>query len=169
MTRRRLDPRRCNVAIDSCAIERNGTDHDLLVDRLLELVSAHVISLVLPKGVRHEILNPKTPAHKQEAVQLKPYTLTVGLNADEQRQHQIITRELQGNATTPGKHHADADHLFEAGKYGAGYFITHDTRILTRAGRLRDVLPPSLTVVASVDFLAIFDDYAARCPCPHTR
>jgi hypothetical protein len=55
----------------------------------------------------------------------------------------------------------DADHLFEAAKYG-GYFITHDQRILTRAGRLREVLPPSLTVVTLVDSLAIFDDYAAR-------
>jgi hypothetical protein len=56
---------------------------------------------------------------------------------------------------------ADADHLFEAVKYG-GYFITHDRRILTRAGRLGEIVPPSLTVVTLVDFLAIFDDYAAR-------
>jgi hypothetical protein len=40
--------------------------------------------------------------------------------------------------------------------------ITHDDRILTRAGRLGDVLPPSLTVVTLEDFLAIFDDYEAR-------
>jgi hypothetical protein len=56
---------------------------------------------------------------------------------------------------------ADADHLFEAAKYG-GFFITHDDRILTRAGRLGEVLPPSLTVITHSDFLAIFDDYAAR-------
>ena len=43
-----------------------------------------------------------------------------------------------------------------------GYFITHDQRILTSSGRLQEVLPPSLTVVTLVDFLAIFDDYAAR-------
>jgi hypothetical protein len=87
------------------------------------------------------------------------FSYKVGLNAEEQRRHRIIKQELQGNAN-PGKHEADADHLFEAAKYG-GYFITHDHRILTRAGRLREVLPPSLTVVTLADFLAIVDNYAA--------
>jgi hypothetical protein len=114
----------------------------------------------VPKRVREEIQNPQTPAHVQEAALPKLFTIPVGLNSDEQQRKLIIEQELQGNAK-PGKHMADADHLFEAAKYG-GYFITHDQRILTRTGRLREVLPPSLTVVALVDFLAIFDDYAER-------
>ncbi len=69
---------------------------------------------------------------------------------------------MQGNAK-PGKHEADADHLFEAAKYG-GFFITEDDRVLERAGRLSDVLPPSLTVVTLSDFLSIFDDWEARYP-----
>ena len=114
----------------------------------------------MPKRVREEIQNSRTPAHVQEAALPKLFTIPVGLNSDEQRRKRIIEQELQGDAR-PGKHMADADHLFEAAKYG-GYFITYDQRILTRAGRLREVLPPSLTVVTLVDFLAIFDDYAAR-------
>ena len=46
----------------------------------------------------------------------------------------------------------------------SGYFITHDDRIRRRAGRLGEVLPPSLTVITLADFLAIFHDYAARYP-----
>jgi hypothetical protein len=162
MTRRPIDPRICPVAIDANALDRDGTDHDGLVDRLLRLSSARTINLVVPKRVREEILNPRTPDHVQKAALSKPFTIGVGLNSDEQRRHRIIVQELRGNAK-PGKHEADADHLFEAAKYG-GYFITHDDRIVTRAGRLGDVVPPSLTVVTLEDFLAIFDDYEARHP-----
>lgn len=159
-TRRPLDPRICPVAIDANALDRDGSARDNLVDRLLGLSSAGMINLIVPKRVREEIQNPRTPAHVQEAALPKLFTIPVGLNSDEQQRKRIIEQELQGNAR-PGKHMADADHLFEAAKYG-GYFITHNQRILTRAGRLGEVLPPSLTVITLVDFLAIFDDYAAR-------
>jgi hypothetical protein len=159
-TRRPLDPRICPVAIDANALDRDGSARDNLVDRLLALSSAVTINLIVPKRVREEIQNPRTPVHVQEAALPKLFTIPVGLNSDEQRRKRIIEQEFQGKAR-PGKHMADADHLFEAAKYG-GYFITHDRRILTRAGRLGEVLPPSLTVVTLVDFLAIFDEYAAR-------
>jgi hypothetical protein len=159
MTCRPLDPCKCPVAIDANALNRDGSAHDDLVDRLLGLSSAGTIRLLVPKRVREEILDPRTPAHVQEAALLQIFSYSVGLNSDEQRRHRIITQELQGNAK-PGKHEADADHLFEAAKYG-GYFITHDDRIYRRAGRLGEVLPPSLTVVTLAEFLAIFDDYAA--------
>jgi hypothetical protein len=148
------------VAIDANTLDRDGSARDNLVDRLLGLSSAGTINLIVPKRVREEIQNPRTPAHVQEAALPKLFTISVGLNSDEQRRKRIIEQELQGNAR-PGKHMADADHLFEAAKYG-GYFITHDQRILAKAGRLGEVLPPSLTVVTLVDFLAIFGDYAAR-------
>jgi hypothetical protein len=162
MTHRPLDPRKCPVAIDANALNRDGSAHDGMVDRLLALSSAGTIRLLVPKRVREEILDPRTPAHIQEAALLQIFSYSVGLNSDEQRRHRIITQELQGNAK-PGKHESDADHLFEAAKYG-GFFITHDARILTRAGRLGEALPPSLTVVTLADFLTIFDDWEARYP-----
>jgi hypothetical protein len=55
---------------------------------------------------------------------------------------------------------ADADHLFEANKY-CEYFITHDRRILDRAGKLRSFLSPALNVVTLDEFLAIYDDFEA--------
>jgi hypothetical protein len=116
-------------------------------------------------GITNDLGNSSTrepPTHVQGAALSQIFSYSVGLNSDEQRRHRIITQELQGNAK-PGKHEADADHLFEAAKYG-GYFITHDDRIRRRAGQLGEVLPPSLTVVTLADFLAIFDDYAARYP-----
>lgn len=161
MSHRPLDPRICSASIDANALDRDGGSRDVLVDRLLALYEAGKINLILPKGVRVEISNPNTPAHVQDAAP-KIYTISVGLNSDEQRRKRIIEAELQGNAK-PGKHAADADHLFEAGKY-SGYFITHDQRILTRAGRLGDMLPPSLNVVTLEDFLGIFEDWEAKYP-----
>ena len=51
MTHRPLDPRRVNVAIDASALNRDGSDHDKLVDRLLELGRTGAIKLI---GVRIE-------------------------------------------------------------------------------------------------------------------
>jgi hypothetical protein len=160
MTRRSLDPRICPIAIDANALNRDGSAHDALVDRLLRLSSERKINLILPKRVRKEITDIRTPSHIREAVLSKIFTIQVGLSSDEQRRLRLIEQELQGNAK-PGKHAADADHLFESAKY-CGYFITHDQRILQKAGKITSLLAPSLTVVTLVDFLAIFDDWERR-------
>jgi hypothetical protein len=95
MTGRALDPRICPVAIDANALNRDGSDHDNLVDRLLGLSSAGTIRLLLPKRVREEILDPRTPTHIQQAALPQIFTIGVGLNSDEQRRRRIITQELQ--------------------------------------------------------------------------
>lgn len=159
MTRHPLDPRNGNVAIDTNALNRNGSLHDAMVDRLLAFSAAGTISLILPKGVRVEMLDPRTPAHSRAAATSMIFSYTVGLNSEEQRKRRLFEQQLHGNAA-PGKHTADADHLFEAAKYCI-YFITHDQRILTRSGRMRDLLPPSLTVVTLAEFFEIFDAYEA--------
>lgn len=157
MTNEPLDPRICNIAIDANTIDGDGTG---LVDRFLKLMSAGTINVVLPKGVRGEILNPRTPSEVQDAALPQIFTLPVGLNPAEAHQKQIIAVVLQGNAKQ-GKHAADADHLFEAAKY-CGYFVTNDIRILNRSAGLSEVLPPSLSVVTLADFLEIFDAWVAR-------
>ena len=106
MTRRPLDPRICPVAIDANALDRDGSERDVLVDRLLALSSTRTIRLLVPKRVRAEIQNPQTPAHVKEAALPQIFTIGVGLNSDEKRRKRIITAELQGNAKL-GKHEAD--------------------------------------------------------------
>jgi len=159
MAERFLDPKKCPVAIDANALDRDDATRANMVDRLLTLKGAGTINLIVPKGVRVEIQNPSTPSDVQEAALPQIFTMAVGLNSEEQRRKRIIEAELRGNAQ-PGKHAADADHLFEAGKYG-GYFITYDQRIHKKAGRLGEVLPPSLNVVTLERFFEIFDNYEA--------
>lgn len=154
---RPLNPRFCTIAIDANALNRDSDVQGGLVDRLLHLSTGGTITLIVPKGVRLEILDPRTPSHIQAAAAAMIFTVPVGLNSDELNQLRLVERALQGNAR-PGKHAADADHLSQAAKY-CGYFITHDNRLLDKASNIRSLLPPSLTVVTLVDFLKIFDDY----------
>jgi hypothetical protein len=65
---------------------------------------------------------------------------------------------LQGNGKA-GKSICDARHLFEAGKYGGGYFVTNDKGILGKRIKLADVLPPSLNIVTLEQLPEIFDDF----------
>lgn len=90
------------------------------------------------------------------------FTLDVERNADEERELAMIKAILQGNALS-GKHDADAEHLFEASKYGGGYFITHDARMLRqKRAELDPVLPPSLWIVTLGEYLAIYDDFVSK-------
>ena len=161
MMTRYLDPRICNVAIDANSLDRSEDEaHASSVNRFLALYEAEKIKIVVPKGVRLEFQHPHTPDHVKAAGLPKIFTLQVGLNSEERQERRNIELELQGNAR-PGKHAADADHLFEAAKYCA-YFITYDRRILDRTGKLRDILPPSLNILTLSKFLEIFDDFEAE-------
>jgi len=155
--RRPLDPRDANVAIDANSLDRTEPIRAVAVDRLLLLAGDAKIRLIVPKGVRSEMLNPRTPEKVRSTGLSQIFTYNVDLNSQERRERSVIEAELQGNAT-PGKHTEDADHLFEASKYCA-YFITHDERILRKFGKLQKVLSPSLQVVTLIGFLEIYDHY----------
>lgn len=155
--RRPLDPRDANVAIDANSLDRDETTRAAAVDRLLLLAANAKIRLIVPKGVRREMLDPRTPAKVRNAGLSQIFTFNVDLSTLERRERGVIEAELQGNAK-PGKHTEDADHLFEASKYCA-YFITHDERILRKSEKLQKVLPPSLQVVTLIGFLEIYDRY----------
>jgi hypothetical protein len=160
MARRPLDPRKVNVLFDANAFDR-GADDGAEVDRLLALQASGKINLIAPGGVRHETQHPHTPASVRQAVSGQIFSLPVGINQSEKQQLNRIRSVLQGNAS-PGTHDADARHVFEAAKYGGGYFITHDRRInQTKRQELETVLPPSLWIVTLTTFLKILDDYEA--------
>ena len=161
MTRRPLDPRKVNVIIDANALDP-GDGHEADVNRVLALKRAGHINLIAPKGVRSEVLHANTPAAVRESVTAQIFSLPVGLNLVEQSQLARIKAILQGNGA-PGSHAADAEHVFEAAKYGGGYFITHDRRInKTKRQELEKVLPPSLWIVTLAEFLVIYDRYEAQ-------
>jgi hypothetical protein len=160
MSHRPLDPRRCNVTIDNNASDRSGSARDVLIDRLLDLEKAGKVNLVVPQGVRRESQHPNTPAPVRATMAARIYTLPVERTSGERAELRRVQAILQGNAM-PGKHAADSDHLFEAGKYGGGYFVTNDRRILDKRSELAAVLPPTLNIVTIEELFVVFDDYEA--------
>jgi hypothetical protein len=88
------------------------------------------------------------------------FTYAVGLNSEEYDRIRRLRDLMQGNAQ-PGKHRADADHIFEAGKYG-GYFITHDGRALSRRKEIESVVGPHFRVVTLADFLSVYDGFRPK-------
>lgn len=158
-----LDPRICNILFDANALDRDGSARDAMVQRLLALRQTGKINIVIPGSVRREATHPHTPKSVQEAilqgVSTQPVTLTV--------EERVILRQirsiLQGNARA-GKHDADGEHLFEASKYGGGYFITHDRRMLDKRDELRPLIGPALAIVSLEEFLAAYDRFVADDP-----
>lgn len=164
-----LDPRICNIHVDANALDGDGGLRDALVARFLSLVESDEINLVTPASVRREVSHPRTPADVQAAILPRIYTMNVSRTAGEVSKLGEIRKVLRGNATS-GKHDADAEHLFEASKYGA-YFITEDQRILRKRAELRPIIGPALQIVTLDEFLAQYDrfDRIGPLPAPLTR
>lgn len=159
MARGKLDPRRVNTLLDNNALEHSDAAQ---VARLMQLRDEGKITLAVPKGVRQEAMHPNTPVEISRAMSAQIFTLEVERSEEEERELALLKATLQGNAE-PGKHAADAEHLFEAAKYGGGYFITHDTRMLhQKRAALETILPPSLWIVTLDEFLDIYDEFAAK-------
>jgi hypothetical protein len=59
----------------------------------------------------------------------------------------VNTRHMRGISLKP------------ASKYGGGYFVTNDRRMINKRQELAEVLPPSLNIVTLEEFLRTFDDF----------
>jgi hypothetical protein len=159
-TRRPLDPRICNIALDANALDRDGTEMDRLVERFCGLLSARAIRVVVAGGVRGEVQHKRTPKGVKAMVLPQIFNLRPGLTASQQSDRRRVQTILRGNAQ-PGKHVADASHLSEAAETGCSYFVTHDKRILNKRRALHAALPPTLTIVTLKEFFVLLDDYEA--------
>jgi hypothetical protein len=158
-TRGPLDPRRVNISLDANALDRDGSDRDLLVDRFRGLQDARILrKVVAPGGVRDEVKHPQTPDDVQDAILPQIFNLRPGLNEPQRVDRRRVQRILRGNSRR-GVHAADASHLSEAAETGCSYFITHDKRMIKKRAELHASLPPSLTIVTLEEFFHILDAY----------
>jgi predicted nucleic acid-binding protein len=101
-----------------------------------------------------EIEHPNTPSHVKTEAQSRIFTIQTSLIDAEYKMKQTIWDTLTGNGK-PEKMKADAEHIFEAHKYGS-YFITTDKRILEKREELTKIglscwimLPSELVVIAN--------------------
>jgi hypothetical protein len=152
---RRIDPRLHNNFIDANFWDSSDNPLDNSAAReILHLESEGEITLILPFSVKIEIAHPKTPSHVQSSASCMIYTEPTELTSNERAIHANVLKIIQGNAN-PGKHDRDVMHLFEAHKYGGGYFITKDKRLLEKKREIEGRLS-SLRIVSPSDFIGLF-------------
>lgn len=134
MARRHLDPRITNIFLDSCAFDPKYAPEDKAALNLFRRYKNCDLLLQIAHSTQKEIEHPNTPSWvKQEAKGLI-YTIESSLTDSERNLKAKIIKTLAGNGK-PENVSQDAQHVFEAAKYGS-YFVTTDQRILKKNSEL---------------------------------
>ena len=113
--------------------------------------------MLLAHSNQKEIDHPNTPADVKREAEGMIYTSNVELNPDEIQRKKRIHAVLTGNGK-PEKYAADAEHVFEAGRYGGAYFITTDDRILNHRDELQRL--SGVSICKPSEWLKVFEDTA---------
>jgi hypothetical protein len=105
-----------------------------------------------------KIEHPNTPGDvKAEAADMN-YTIPTPLTPAEHQRRVLVLQIMAGDGN-PARYEADAHHIFEAGKYGGGYFVTTDHRILNRKSELEAV--SGAIIVRPTEWLVIYEAHVA--------
>ena len=155
---KRIDPRYFNTLIDANVLDRRGDADDEAVDEMLSLYGDGKITLLMPHSVKAEIEHPNTPAEVKARAMSIIFTEPVTLTPNEVERHRQVRDLVQGNAV-PGTHDRDAYHVVEAGKYGGGYFVTRDARLLKMGREVSALL--QIEVVSPTEFMRKYQEFAA--------
>lgn len=153
-----------NNFIDSCAFDPKYEPESTAASEILHLSEKGHFLLQVAHSVQKEIAHPHTPPQVKARAAASNYTLEVSLTPGERNVLHDIRAILAGNGKME-KILQDAQHIFEAQKYGR-YFITTDARILARApvlfGRCTvEILLPSAFLALVQKFMGdggFFDD-----------
>jgi hypothetical protein len=109
-------------------VAAEGTDPD--IEAILE---GQKVQCLLPYSVHDEASRPNCPPGVRRAVSRFLYTINTGpLTAPEQADARAFFAAQIRNAK-PENILRDLFHVWEAAKYGGDFFITRDTRLLSRA------------------------------------
>lgn len=141
-----ISPLITNNFIDSCGFDPEDAEEAAAANRLHQLSDEGQLLLQIAHSTQKEIEHPNTPDWVKQQAGGLIYTLPTNLTEGERAVARDIHAVLTGNAN-PEKHAQDAQHVFEAQKYGS-YFVTTDKRILDKADALRrrcgvEILRPS--------------------------
>jgi hypothetical protein len=150
--RRFLDPRICNSFLDTCAFDPKYAPEHEAASEIRRIAGEFEVSVLIVHSNQKELEHPNTPQDVKRDALGMIFTLATGLTAPEREQKAKIHRILTGNGK-PDKYAADAEHVFESGKYG-GYFITTDQRILAKREALLAVC--AAMIVTPCEWLDIY-------------
>jgi hypothetical protein len=130
MAHQQRPPRYTHTFIDSCAFDPGGME-EVASRRILEKWP----NVIVAHSVQKELDHPNTPDDVKRMGEALVFTIETDLSPELLKKRDEIRTLIQGNAK-PGQHKGDADHLFELYKYGGGYFVTTDARLLSNSDTL---------------------------------
>ena len=117
--------------VDAMILDDVADGQNDAVAEIVRLSEANEISVRLPYSVKDELAHPSTPAAARRAEALFLFSLPVTLTAEERVRFEGLVEAAKGEAKEKNIRR-DLFHVWEASKYGAGYFITRDKRLLGR-------------------------------------
>lgn len=151
------DPRRTNTFLDSCAFDPKVEPEHAAAQRVRFICHSERISILITHSNQKELDHPNTPADVKAQAADMNFTIAVALTPAEIERRARLHRAMTGDGN-PARYEADAHHIFEAGKYGGGYFVTTDKRILERKGQLEVI--SGAVIVKPTEWLAIYEAQA---------
>ena len=146
MTYRPINPLITNVFLDSCGFDPKYAPEDTASMELYRLYEQGKLVLHIAHSTQKELEHPNTPSWVKKEANTFIFTYEVQLIDEEIKQKKDILNILTGNGN-PDRMRNDAEHVFEAAKYGS-YFVTTDARILKKQIELQklcgvNILKPS--------------------------
>ena len=150
-----INPRIINNFIDSCAFDPKYSPEDEASQEIFQRSENDEIILNIAHSNQKEIDHPNTPNWVKREAHKLIYSIQTGLTNAELNLKAGILKILAGNGN-PEKMTSDAEHVFEASKYGR-YFITTDKRILNKKNELENIC--SVIILKPSEFLKILAMY----------
>jgi hypothetical protein len=152
-----INPRIRNNFLDSCAFDPKYAPEDQASLKIFQLYEDGELVLNIAHSNQKEIEHPNTPNWVKSAAQGMIYTIETSLTDQERSNKSQILSILAGNGN-PEKMAKDAEHVFEASKYG-GYFVTTDERILKKKPELEGICAATIVKPNELlDIMAIYEN-----------
>lgn len=146
MAKKHLDPKTVNIFLDSCAFDPKYEPENQAALVLFQRCESGDLVLQIAHSTQKEMEHPNTPRWVKQRANGLIYTINTSQTDGERKLKAKILTILAGNGK-PENVSQDAQHVFEAAKYGS-YFVTTDQRILKNKSELCsacdvDIVKPS--------------------------
>lgn len=152
-----LNPYYANIFIDSCAFDPKYEPEASAAEEIFRRHEKEEVSLVIAHSTMKEAEHPNTPRRVKAAALAQIFTIETNLTPPERNKKQEIWDLLTGNGK-PEKMKQDAEHVFEAHKYG-GYFVTTDERILKLRDKLHKI--SNAHIVKPTEVISLLEEHNA--------
>ena len=146
-----MNPWISNNFIDSCAFDPKYSPEDDSSREIFRLYADEQLGLMIAHSNLKEIEHPNTPDWVKAEARSRIYTIETERTSNEIALLNAIHALITGNGK-PEQMRADAEHLYEATKYGS-YFVTTDKRLLRHSTELLALC--GINVVLPSEFLAV--------------